>query len=72
VGNPDVLDRPDARIIVERGNAQHDVSAIRVLGKNMRPAGRTESPELSKRRFEGDEIVLARNPSELLAHNSCR
>ncbi len=69
VGNPDVLDRPDARIIVERGNAQHDVSPIRVLGKNVRAAGRTEAPKLSRRQFVGDEIVLARYPLELLARN---
>ena len=59
VGDPDVFDRPDPRIVVEGGDSQHQISALRMFRENVGAAGRAKAPEFTRRRLVRIQIVLA-------------
>src|SRR5277367_3995624 len=63
-------DRPLARIIVEGCRPQDDMRIGRTIGHEMRTADRAEAPQLAGRGFVGTELVLAREPAEMLAHDA--
>ena len=59
VGDPDVLERPDPRIVVEGGDTQHQVSALRAFRDDVGAAGGAKAPEFTRRGLVRIQIVLA-------------
>jgi hypothetical protein len=69
---PDVHGRPDRRIIVEGGDAKHDMRLIGAFGDDVGAAPGTEPPHPAGRRFEGDKLFSARDQMKMISHDARR
>lgn len=63
---PDMLLRPHARIFIEGGDADYNVSLLRAFGNQMGAAYRAEVAQLSRRGLEGRQALLTFDPAKVL------
>ncbi len=65
-------DRPHQRIVVEGGNAEHDMRLAGALSHNVAAAHRAEPPHFTGRGFEGRKFVAAREQMKMIPRDARR